>query len=271
MGALSSVGMHCTGTLSVHPKRRRQTTNLNAVQRSGDLAASVAAELSLPVEQEALFKELSRTVYVEKDSETNNVVPLRQVEVVPDSPSFSLVRMSKPIDKRSQTRRILAEIVAIALPALGTVMADPVMSLVDTAFVGQISAVQLAALGPNTAIFNMIASVFSFMGVALANRLAKNSIKAQGLGKDDKARRREENETVLSHTLLLAVGLGLAVTGSLFAFGPTLLQMMGTNAAVMTAALQYLFIRAIAAPAVLFMGVAQGDSRRIHAAPERRC
>jgi len=268
--ALSSLVMH--SKVSSNVSRRRGITNRNATANTGEKAvtadfvvASLVEEvpLGLPVEQEALFKEvLTQTVYVEKDStQANNAVPataLRHAEVVPDSPSFSLVRTPKPIDKRSHHRRLLAEIVAIAMPALGTVMADPVMSLVDTACVGQISAVQLAALGPNTAIFNMIASVFSFLGVALANRLAKNSVKVQGLSKDEKSKRKKQNETVLSHTALVAVGFGLAVTGSLFAFGPALLRCMGTRADVMTPALQYLYVRAIATPAVLFMTVAQG-------------
>lgn len=134
------------------------------------------------------------------------------------------------------------------------------MSLVDTACVGQISAVQLAALGPNTAIFNMIFAVFGVMGVALANRLARNSMKTPGLSKEEMDNRREQNETVLCHTLVLAIGVGFAVTALLFAFGPMLLRWMGTSASVMKPALDYLLIRAIATPAVLLIGVAQGDS-----------
>lgn len=51
------------------------------------------------------------------------------------------------------------QVLSLALPALGTVLADPLMSLVDTACVGQISSVELAALGPNTAIFNFVFQV----------------------------------------------------------------------------------------------------------------
>lgn len=64
---------------------------------------------NLGAEQEAMFNDaLSQTLYVEKDAEMNNAVP---VEVVPDSPSFSLVRTPKPIDKRYQNRRILGEVI----------------------------------------------------------------------------------------------------------------------------------------------------------------
>lgn len=147
---------------------------------------------------------------------------------------------------------------AIAVPALGTVLADPLMSLVDTACVGQVSAKQLAALGPNTAIFNMVFAMLSVIGAALANRLARNSHRTPGLSKNEKAKRREENETILSHTVILSVGLGAAVTAAFFATGPTLLRLMGTSPSVLKPALDYLLIRSLATPAVLFGAVAQG-------------
>lgn len=52
-------------------------------------------------------------------------------------------------------KRTLAEILALSIPALGSTLADPLCSLVDTALVGQVSSLQLAALSPCTAIFNL--------------------------------------------------------------------------------------------------------------------
>lgn len=66
-----------------------------------------------------------------------------------------------------------AQIIAFAVPALGAVLADPVMSLIDTACVGQISSVHLAALGPNTTIFGFTAMVFSFLGTATTGMVAR--------------------------------------------------------------------------------------------------
>lgn len=54
------------------------------------------------------------------------------------------------------TRQALGQIFTFALPALGITLADPLMSLIDTATVGQVSAVQLAALGPNSIIFTFV-------------------------------------------------------------------------------------------------------------------
>ena len=53
----------------------------------------------------------------------------------------------------------LADVASLAIPSLGAVLADPLISLVDTACVGQVSSLQLASLGPNTAIFNLIFQV----------------------------------------------------------------------------------------------------------------
>lgn len=53
----------------------------------------------------------------------------------------------------------LVDVASLAVPSLGAVLADPLISLVDTACVGQVSSLQLASLGPNTAIFNLIFQV----------------------------------------------------------------------------------------------------------------
>lgn len=53
----------------------------------------------------------------------------------------------------------LLDVASLAVPSLGAVLADPLISLVDTACVGQVSSLQLASLGPNTAIFNLIFQV----------------------------------------------------------------------------------------------------------------
>jgi hypothetical protein len=56
----------------------------------------------------------------------------------------------------AKSRRTLREIFALSVPALGSTLADPLCSLADTALVGQVSALQLASLGPHTALFNFV-------------------------------------------------------------------------------------------------------------------
>jgi Na+-driven multidrug efflux pump len=57
--------------------------------------------------------------------------------------------------KSKSTQQTITEILALSIPALGSILADPVCSLVDTALVGQVSSLHLAALSPCTAIFNL--------------------------------------------------------------------------------------------------------------------
>jgi hypothetical protein len=55
----------------------------------------------------------------------------------------------------------LDEVIALAIPALGSLLADPLMSLVDTAVVGRYSSTSLAALGPSMAVFQIVFQVRS--------------------------------------------------------------------------------------------------------------
>nr|KJB35791.1 hypothetical protein B456_006G128800 [Gossypium raimondii] len=55
-----------------------------------------------------------------------------------------------------------SEIAQIALPAALALTADPIASLVDTAFIGQIGAVELAAVGVSIALFNQVSRIAIF-------------------------------------------------------------------------------------------------------------
>ncbi|XP_057433886.1 protein DETOXIFICATION 42-like [Lotus japonicus] len=54
------------------------------------------------------------------------------------------------------------EILSIALPAAMALTADPIASLVDTAFIGQIGLVELAAVGVSIALFNQVSRIAIF-------------------------------------------------------------------------------------------------------------
>jgi putative MATE family efflux protein len=141
---------------------------------------------------------------------------------------------------------------------LGIVLSDPLQTLVDSACVGRQSTIQLAALGPNTALFNAVFQIFSFLGIATANFIATNSLTVENLSSDTLEQRRNAASIALSSSLVLAVILGVGATTVLQVFGSTWLAAMGTDPVVLPLALQYLTIRAWATPAVLVMNAAQG-------------
>ena len=92
------------------------------------------------------------------------------------------------------------EIAALALPALGALVADPVLSLVDTAFVGRIGSSELAALGVASAVFAVAFFAFNFLEYGTTSLVAK----AIGRGAAADAGR----AVVLAY--VTAVGAGLA-------------------------------------------------------------
>ncbi|KAH9301977.1 hypothetical protein KI387_013560, partial [Taxus chinensis] len=63
------------------------------------------------------------------------------------------------------------EIAQIAFPAALALTADPLASIIDTAFIGRIGPVELAAVGVSIAIFNQVSKVFNFPLVSVTTSL----------------------------------------------------------------------------------------------------
>ena len=69
------------------------------------------------------------------------------------------------------------EILALAWPATLALAADPLLSLVDTALVGRLGTVPLAALGVNVAVFAVVFWVFNFLTYGTTAEVADNLIR----------------------------------------------------------------------------------------------
>ncbi len=149
------------------------------------------------------------------------------------------------------SRRYDRAIVALAWPALGTLAADPLVSIVDTAFVGRLGALPLAALGVNVAIFSFAFVLFNFLAYGTTPAVAR------ALGRGDRA---AAGRTV-THAFVLAVGLGVVVTALLQALAGPVLTVMGATGELRAPAEAYLRIRALAGPALLIITAANGAFR----------
>ena len=170
---------------------------------------------------------------------------------------------SSAVSTNQETRQIVHEILAIALPSLGGMLLDPIMSLIDTACVGQISTTALAAMAPCTSIFQFCFFAFFFLSAATTNLVASNPPETVVGDGEEAARRVLFNEKVVSNASLLAVVLGTIVSGALFKFCDPLLRMAGipaSNTALLQAARPYLLIRAVGIPFVFLATVLQGSS-----------
>ena len=143
------------------------------------------------------------------------------------------------------------QILALAIPALGALAADPLLSLVDTAFVGRLGPVPLAALGIDVAIFGFAFALFNFLAYATTPLVAR----ARGMGDIAGAGH------VVSQAFTLAASIGAAVGVALIVAAPVLVSLFGPEPNVVGPALEYLRIRAVALPAMLVMTAGHGAYR----------
>lgn len=142
-------------------------------------------------------------------------------------------------------------IAALAIPALGTLVADPMLSLVDTAFIGRLGPDQLGALAVSTAIFGMAFFAFNFLEYATTTLVAASAGGGDHVGAGRSA----------MTALIVAVVGGVAVAIALVSLTGPILGLMGAEGTLRAEAATYVRIRALAAPAVLVVRSAHGIYR----------
>ena len=67
------------------------------------------------------------------------------------------------------------EILRLAVPALGSLAAEPLYVLVDTAIVGHLGRSQLAALGIAATVLSFVFAIFNFLQYATTAQVARDS------------------------------------------------------------------------------------------------
>jgi MATE family multidrug resistance protein len=152
-------------------------------------------------------------------------------------------------ERRDLDRRILA----LAAPALGALAVEPLVSLIDTAFVGRLGTTELAGLGVNTALFGFAFFVFNFLAYATTPLIAAD------VGRGDQT---AAGRTAVQ-AVALAVGIGLVGLVVLQLSAELLLELMGAEGAVVDAGTGYLRTRAIGMPGVLLVTVGHGVFRGV--------
>lgn len=142
-------------------------------------------------------------------------------------------------------------ILGLAIPALGALAVDPLLTLADTAFVARLGTTDLAALGVDTALLGFAFFAFNFLAYVTTPLVARS------LGRGDV----EGARKWVGDALLLAVALGVVVVVLLEVFAPLFVDLMGATPEVAGPAVSYLRIRALAAPAVLIVTAGHGAFR----------
>ncbi|PWA77389.1 Multi antimicrobial extrusion protein [Artemisia annua] len=163
------------------------------------------------------------------------------------------------------------EIVSIALPAALALAADPITSLVDTAFVGHLGSAELAAVGVSISIFNLVAKLFNIPLLNITTSfvaeeqavLVKDGDGSTCVDQDDNTGHQKTFLPSVSTSLALATAFGIAQTIALYFGSGFLLNTMGipANSPMRVPAEEFTSVRAFGAPAVVLALAAQGTFR----------
>ncbi|MGC5034466.1 MATE family efflux transporter [Streptomyces sp. DT190] len=156
-----------------------------------------------------------------------------------------------PVRRRDGRRQHDREIVALAVPAFGALVAEPLFLLADTAIVGHLGTAQLAGLGVASALLMTAVSVFVFLAYATTAAVARRV----GAG-DLQAAIRQGMDGIW-----LALLLGAAVVVAALPTAPHLVDLFGASEAAAPHAITYLRISVLGIPAMLIVLAATGVLR----------
>ncbi|MFF7601136.1 MATE family efflux transporter [Streptomyces mirabilis] len=148
-------------------------------------------------------------------------------------------------------RRHDREIVALAVPAFGALVAEPLFVMADSAIVGHLGTAQLAGLGVASALLTTAVSVFVFLAYATTAAVARRV----GAG-DLRAAIRQGMDGIW-----LALLLGAVVIAVVLPTAPALVELFGASHTAAPYATTYLRISSLGIPAMLIVLASTGVLR----------
>ncbi|ROQ67577.1 putative MATE family efflux protein [Streptomyces sp. 840.1] len=156
-----------------------------------------------------------------------------------------------PASPPPSRRRHDREIIALAVPAFGALVAEPLFVMVDSAIVGHLGTPQLAGLAVAAALLTTGVSIFVFLAYATTAAVARRV----GAGDLTSAIRQGMDG------IWLAIALGLAVIALVFPLAPWLVEIFGASHTAAPYATTYLRISSLGIPAMLIVLAATGVLR----------
>nr|WP_194238759.1 MATE family efflux transporter [Streptomyces spongiae] len=152
---------------------------------------------------------------------------------------------------RAARRQHDREIIALAVPAFGALVAEPLFLMADTAIVGHLGTAQLAGLGVASALLTTAVSIFVFLAYATTAAVARRV----GAG-DLRAAIRQGMDGIW-----LALLLGTVVVVVVLPGAPAVVDLFGASDTAAPFATTYLRISALGIPAMLMVLAATGVLR----------
>lgn len=156
-----------------------------------------------------------------------------------------------PATPPSRRRRHDREIISLAVPAFGALVAEPLFVMVDSAIVGHLGTPQLAGLAVAAALLTTAVSVFVFLAYATTAAVARR------VGAGDLASAIRQG----MDGIWLAILLGLAVIALALPLSPWLVEVFGASDTAAPYATTYLRISSLGIPAMLVVMAATGVLR----------
>ncbi|MFE9766782.1 MATE family efflux transporter [Streptomyces sp. NPDC005808] len=163
---------------------------------------------------------------------------------------MALMRQA-PAAPKALRRRHDREIAALALPAFGALVAEPLFLMADTAIVGHLGTAQLAGLGIASALLMTAVGVFVFLAYATTAAVARRV----GAG-DLRGAIRQGMDGIW-----LAMLIGAAVIAVALPTAPAVMELFGASDTAAPYAVTYLRISALGIPAMLVVLAATGVLR----------
>ncbi|MFG2718678.1 MATE family efflux transporter [Streptomyces sp. NPDC048416] len=159
--------------------------------------------------------------------------------------------MAPEHDRRATRRGHDREIVSLAVPAFGALVAEPLFVMADSAIVGHLGTPQLAGLGIAAPLLTTAVSVFVFLAYATTAAVSRRV----GAG-DLRAAIRQGMDGIW-----LALLLGTAVVVAVLPTAPWLVGLFGASDTATPYAVTYLRISALGIPAMLVVLASTGVLR----------
>ncbi|MFE7130566.1 MATE family efflux transporter [Streptomyces sp. NPDC057638] len=156
-----------------------------------------------------------------------------------------------PATPKSSSRRHDREIIALAVPAFGALVAEPLFVIVDSAVIGHLGTSQLAGLAIAAGLLMTAVSVFVFLAYATTATVARRV----GAGELPAAIRQGMDG------IWLAILLGVAVAALTLPAAPWFIDILGASETATPYALTYLRISSLGIPAMLIVFAATGVLR----------
>ena len=153
-----------------------------------------------------------------------------------------------PLSESPSRREIDRSVAALAIPALGALVVEPLLLVVDAALIGHLGAEPLAGLAVASAILQTAVGLMIFLAYSTTPLVARR----RGAG--------DLRGAVQAGIdgLWLALGIGVAVGAALFAASGPLVRAFGADDGTSEQALAYLTVSCLGIPAMLVVFAASG-------------